>query len=159
MPEDETNAAPPVTPSEAQHERDEHVRRRRQAARFTPSGGDEDGHTSTEPRTFTVVRRSDESGVSGTGRVLDGCVFHNGQVVICWRGDINSETSGYSSLAIYPCWEAFHTIHIGAHPENRTEVVFGHSADLMARLADRAAERKPEAAGPNDDPSGDAEEE
>ena len=123
-------------------ERDEHVQRQGGATRSAP------GET-TEPCTFTVVRRSDESGVSGTGRVLDGCVFHNGQVVICWRGDINSETSGYSSLAIYPCWEAFHKIHIGAHPENRTEVVFGHSADLMARIVDQAAERDPEAGGRN----------
>jgi hypothetical protein len=98
----------------------------------------------TEPRIFTVVRRADESGVSGTGRVLDGCIFHNGQVVICWRGDINSGKSGYSSLAIYPCWEAFHNIHVGAHPENETEVVFGHGADLMARLIDHAAESDPD---------------
>ena len=157
MPEDETNAPPPAASSEAQHGRDEHASHRGQAARFAPSGGDD--HTSTEPRTFTVVRCSDESGVSGTGRVLDGCIFHNGQVVICWRGDINSDTSGYSSLAIYPCWEAFHTIHIAAHPGNKTEVVFGHSADLIARLADQAAEREPEAAGPNDDSSEDAEKE
>jgi hypothetical protein len=137
-------------------ERDEHVRRQGGATRFAPGERTEgppreDGGKpeTTGPRTFTVVRRSDESGVSGTGRVLDGCVFHNGQVVICWRGDINSETSGYSSLAIYPCWEAFHKIHIGAHPENRTEVVFGHSADLMARIVDQAAEREPEAGGRN----------
>ena len=94
----------------------------------------------TEPRIFTVVRKADESGVSGTGRVLDGCIFHNGQVVICWRGDINSEKSGYSSLAIYPCWEAFYKVHIGAHPTNETEVIFGRGAGLMARLIDQAAE-------------------
>lgn len=30
-----------------------------------------------EPKLFTVTRKSDESGVSGTGRILDGVVFHN----------------------------------------------------------------------------------
>jgi hypothetical protein len=116
----------------------------------SPAQADSDSHAegdereTTEPRTFTVVRQADESGVSGTGRVLDGCIFHNGQVVICWRGDINSEASGYSSLAIYPCWEAFHNVHIGAHPENETEVIFGHGADLTARLIDHGAERNPE---------------
>ena len=105
----------------------------------------EDGeHEATEPRIFTVMRGADESGVSGTGRVLDGCIFHNGQVVVCWRGDINSEKSGYSSLAIYPCWEAFHRVHIGAHPGNKTEIVFGRGADLMARLIDHAAEQDPD---------------
>lgn len=143
-------------PSRIQQERNEHVRRRGDAVHFVPSGEQgeellpgEQGET-TEPRTFTVVRRSDESGVSGTGRVLDGCIFHNGQVVICWRGDINSETSGYASLAIYPSWEAFHKIHIAAHPENKTEVVFDRGTDLMARLVDQAAERESETQGQND---------
>lgn len=87
--------------------------------------------SSTEPQLFTVIRRADESGVSGTGRVLDGVIFHNGQVVVCWRGDINSEKSGYSSLAIFPCWEAFQRVHIDAHPSNRAEVIFGDDANLI----------------------------
>ncbi len=86
-----------------------------------------------KPRMFTVVRRSDESGVSGTGRVLDGVVFHTGQVVICWRGDLGGEArgeEGYSSIALYPCWEAFRHIHIDAHPDNDTEVIFSADGDL-----------------------------
>ncbi len=80
-----------------------------------------------EPRLFTLVRRSDESGVSGTGRVLDGVVFHTGQVVVCWRGDVKAtseDEDGYSSLAVYPSWEAFQHIHIDAHPSNETSVIF-----------------------------------
>ncbi|PSQ92287.1 MAG: hypothetical protein BRD52_05370 [Bacteroidetes bacterium SW_4_67_19] len=102
----------------------------------SPAQADSDSHAEGDER--------ETSGVSGTGRVLDGCIFHNGQVVICWRGDINSEARGYSSLAIYRCWEAFHNVHIGAHPENETEVIFGHGADLTARLIDHGAERNPE---------------
>jgi adenine-specific DNA-methyltransferase len=35
----------------------------------------------SNPRLFTLVRKIDQSGISGTGRVLDGVVFHTGQVV------------------------------------------------------------------------------
>lgn len=58
------------------------------------------------PRLFTLVRKTDETGISGTGRVLDGVVFHNGQVVVCWRSDVNTEKEGYSSTCMYPSWEA-----------------------------------------------------
>lgn len=83
-----------------------------------------------EPRVFTVIRRGDESGVSGTGRVLDGVIFHNGQVVVCWRGDVRPDTSGFSSLGIYPSWEAFKEIHLDAHPSNRAEIIFGEGENL-----------------------------
>lgn len=74
------------------------------------------------PRLFTLVRKGDESGVSGTGRVLDGVFFHTGQVVICWRTDIEAAKHGFSSLGIYPSWEAFEFIHVKSHPTNGTEV-------------------------------------
>lgn len=77
-----------------------------------------------EARLFTVVRQSDASGVSGTGRVLDGVIFHTGQVVVCWRSDINQPAGGHSSLGVYPSWEAFEAIHLGSHPENRARVLF-----------------------------------
>lgn len=70
----------------------------------------------TEPRLFSMIRQADESGVSGTGRVLDGALFHNGQVVICWR----SQAHPYSSLGIYPTWEDFEFLHITSHPTNGT---------------------------------------
>jgi hypothetical protein len=78
-----------------------------------------------EPRLFTLIRRVDESGISGTGRVLDGVVFHTGQVVVCWRTDLNVEKSGYSSLAVYPSWEAFLHIHVDPHSPAATEIRFG----------------------------------
>lgn len=77
----------------------------------------------SEPRIFTMVRHHDETGVSGTGRVLDGVIFHNGQVVVCWRSDINVK-GGFSTLGIFPSWEAFKHIHIESHPANETRVVF-----------------------------------
>lgn len=88
-----------------------------------------------EPRMFTIVRRGDESGVSGTGRVLDGVIFHNGQVVVCWRGDTDPQRrGGFSSLGVYPSWEAFKYVHLDSHPSNEAEVVFGTEHDLVEHL-------------------------
>jgi hypothetical protein len=79
----------------------------------------------SEPKLFALVRRQDTTGVSGTGRVLDGVIFHTGQVVICWRSDLRQNEAGFSSISVFPSWEAFRHIHIDSHPENATEIVFG----------------------------------
>lgn len=78
-----------------------------------------------EPKLFTLIRSRDVTGISGTGRVLDGVIFHTGQVVVCWRSDIRAERPGFSSLAIYPSWRAFKHVHIDPHPENDVSVIFG----------------------------------
>ena len=75
----------------------------------------------TEPKLFTMIRKNDESHVSGTGRVLDGAIFHNGKVVICWRTE---PKLGHSSLGIYDSFEAFKFIHIDSHPTNGTEIIW-----------------------------------
>jgi len=77
-----------------------------------------------EPRLFSLFRNVDAAGVSGTGRVLDGVIFHNGQVIICWRTDIKDDGPGYSSLGVYPSWEAFKSIHVDSHSENDIEIVY-----------------------------------
>lgn len=77
-----------------------------------------------EPRIFTLIRNFDQSGISGTGRVLDGVVFHNGQVVICWRSDVNVDKLGFTSLGIYPSWDAFMHVHVLPHSANQTEIRF-----------------------------------
>jgi hypothetical protein len=72
-----------------------------------------------------MVLQLDESGISGTGRVLDGVKFHTGQVVVCWRSDINDKQPGierYSSIAIYPSWEAFLHVHVHPHPAGTMEI-------------------------------------
>ena len=74
-----------------------------------------------EPRPFLVVREEDESGVSGRGRALDGIIWHNGWVSVCWRTNINQE-HGYTSVGFYPNWEAFEKIHISPHPGNKTKI-------------------------------------
>lgn len=77
------------------------------------------------PTAFALFRLHDSSGVSGPGRVLDGVIFHTGQVVVCWRSDVRPVTPLHSSLGVFPSWEAFRQIHIDPHPENQTQVVFG----------------------------------
>lgn len=79
----------------------------------------------SNPRIFTLIRHVDESGISGTGRVLDGVLFSTGQVVICWRSAIDSDITGYSSITIYPSWEAFLHIHVNSHPSGSNEIHFG----------------------------------
>ncbi len=125
----------------------------------TPSADASSEHAPTpaEPRLFTVIRNADESGVSGTGRVLDGIVFHNGQVVVCWRGDLQarkegSQEKGFSSVAVYPCWEAFKMIHVDAHPSNETEIVFGAEGDLDESVRELALlDRNASGGGSGDD--------
>lgn len=85
-----------------------------------------------EPTLFTMIRHEDESGVSGTGRVLDGVIFHTGQVVVCWRTDLRQGGSGFSSIAIYPSWEAFEHIHVEPHAEGTVEIRFGPASESDA---------------------------
>jgi hypothetical protein len=90
--------------------------------------------TPMEPRLFTMIRRHDGRGVSGTGSVFDGVVFHNGTVVICWRTE---EQHGSTSVGVYDSWEALTSVHIDSHPTNETESQWlsPPSQDLQLRLS------------------------
>ena len=83
------------------------------------------------PRLFTLVRRADQAGISGTGRVLDGVVFHNGKVVICWRSDLRAESPGFSSVTVYDSWEAFLAIHVDPHPPEQSIIRFSPFFDIL----------------------------
>lgn len=81
----------------------------------------------TTPKIFTLIRHSDPTGVSGTGRILDGVIFQTGQVVTCWRSEADDSALGrerISSLGIYPSYEAFLHVHVKSHPEGANEVIF-----------------------------------
>lgn len=76
---------------------------------------------------FSLIRHSDETGVSGTGRVLDGVIFHTGQVAVCWRTDQHrrgAAEEAYSSIAIYPSWRAFMHVHVEPHGPRAGELTF-----------------------------------
>jgi len=70
-------------------------------------------------RTFTVCRRSDETGVSGDGIVIEGIELATGQAVVHWlwprpRG----------SIAVFDSFSDFVKVHIAPHPKNGTIITF-----------------------------------
>lgn len=68
---------------------------------------------------FFMTRDADESGVSGTGKVLEGVIFEDGTVVIRWCVE-----SKPNSTAIYSSFEDFELIHVTSHPTNGTKFVW-----------------------------------
>jgi len=76
------------------------------------------------PRLFHIIRNSDESGISGTGRVLDGVLWPNGKVTVQWRTDLDPLKAGFSSMTIFDSFAAFESIHISSHPTNNTEIIW-----------------------------------
>ena len=70
-------------------------------------------------RVFTVARRMDETGVSGTGVVIEGAVLATGQCIVHWlypppRGGI----------AIFDSMSDFIRVHIHPHPVNKTIITY-----------------------------------
>jgi hypothetical protein len=53
---------------------------------------------------FHLERLVDETGVSGTGRVAEGCVFTNGWCAMTWL-------SQHTSVVFYPSLEEVYFIH------------------------------------------------
>jgi hypothetical protein len=66
-------------------------------------------------RKFFLYRKDDESGVSGTGAVAEGIIFHNGWCAMCWRTEHNS-------IAFYESIDEVEAIH-GHH--GKTKVMLG----------------------------------
>lgn len=77
-----------------------------------------------EPKMFTLYREFDSSGVSSTGRVLDGIVFHNGLVAVCWRTDVDAAAHGDTSIGVYMSFDAFFRVHVLSHPKNNSRIVW-----------------------------------
>lgn len=76
---------------------------------------DVEGPKQLDPQVFAVIRNADETGISGTGVVIDGIVFPSGECVTRWRG-------ATPCISIWESFEAFKSVHIDAHPDNKTEV-------------------------------------
>jgi hypothetical protein len=55
-------------------------------------------------RQFYLERQEDVSGVSGLGRVAEGCQFHNGWVALTWYGE-------HLSLYWYPDMATVERLH------------------------------------------------
>lgn len=85
---------------------------------------------SSDIKNFWVYRQEDESGVSGTGLVIEGVEFTTGKVVISWLGNFPY------SVAVYDSFEVFEEIHINSHPDNQTKVVWsdGHMKEYAREV-------------------------
>ena len=55
-------------------------------------------------RRFVLNRTEDETGISGTGLVAEGVMFHNGKCVLCWK-------TTYNSIAVYDDMQILEKIH------------------------------------------------
>ncbi|KKM94418.1 hypothetical protein LCGC14_1198390 [marine sediment metagenome] len=71
-------------------------------------------------RVFKVIRNKEDGTKYEKGHLIDGIEFDDGTVVIKWR-------SNRSSVAIYQNYNDFYELHIGAHPEYNSKVVFVYS--------------------------------
>lgn len=60
---------------------------------------------------FWLERLDDKTGVSRTGRVLEGIVLPSGRVVVEWR-------KPYQSIAIYDSMGIFRVVHLDCHPSS-----------------------------------------
>ena len=69
-------------------------------------------------RRFYLKRTSDETGVSGTGRVLNGVLLgRSGRVVVEWIGK-------YASITVHESLEAFRAVHMSPHHPTANELVW-----------------------------------
>lgn len=68
------------------------------------------------PARFFMNRLTDVTGVSGTGRVVNGVIMPSGKVLLEWQ-------SPHQTIGIYDNFEQFLTIHVESHPDSN-EVVF-----------------------------------
>lgn len=85
-----------------------------------------------EARKFKMLRIGDETGVSGTGHVLDGVIWHNGLVSICWRTSVEGSIHGWTSINLYPNYLVFYSLHVNSHPTNKTVIMFEGEGDANA---------------------------
>lgn len=71
-------------------------------------------------KVFSLVRKFDETGISGTGKVLEGVVFSDGRVAIRWC-TLNGIPN---STGLFDSFDDFQKIHINSHPKNNSELIY-----------------------------------
>lgn len=82
-------------------------------------------NTSDKPKSFSMIRQNDESGTSGTGKVLDGIVFPCGKVAVCWDTKNNPDSEvDVNSVSVFDSFDAFKDVHVGQHPTNGTKFIW-----------------------------------
>ena len=69
-------------------------------------------------RLWTMYRHQDESGVSGSGIVAQGCMFANGQIAVQWIASAETDVQTKRSM------QAFLDVHVHSHPANGTIITW-----------------------------------
>lgn len=85
-------------------------------------------------RKFTITRINDQSGVSGTGVVIQGVEFSSGHLAMHWLTPFP-----YGDLMIKQSWDSFLNIHVHPHPTNITVICF---EDGEVRVYPQSADTK-----------------
>jgi len=70
-------------------------------------------------QTFTVCRQADETGISGTGVVIEGVKLATGQAIIHWLSP-----APVGAIAIFNSMSDFIDTHIKPHPENKSIITY-----------------------------------
>ena len=63
--------------------------------------------------------QGDESGVSGTGVVIEGVQYATGQVVLHWLTPVPK-----GSISIFESLSDFKKVHVNPHPDNKTIITW-----------------------------------
>lgn len=68
-------------------------------------------------RRFWLKRTKDETGISGSGRVLEGAIYPSGRVVIEWLSE-------HPSITVHDSFESFVAVHLSPHHASSNTVVW-----------------------------------
>ena len=94
-------------------------------------------------RTFEVFRTEDETGISGSGKVLEGTVFSDGFCCVRW---VSATSPGHSS-SVFDSFGLFMQIHVNSHPGNKTRTVF-NDGEIFENTEKVAEQKEPEVSKP-----------
>ena len=91
-----------------------------------------------KPGLYNMLRTTDQTGVSGTGRVAQMVIFEDGSAVVRWM-------TGKDSTVCWAKWQDAMDVHINAHPDTTNLVPYGvelceHGIDNLIEYCDPCAE-------------------
>ena len=92
--------------------------------------------------TFTVCRQSDETGISGEGVVIEGCLFATGHTVIHWL-----TPAPRGSIAFFDNFDDFIKIHVSSHPTNGTIIPYDDGRQTIYTATGEVKKSEPEESG------------
>lgn len=77
--------------------------------------------------TFEMLRGADESGVSGTGKVLEGVIFSDHTTVVRWvTTTAPHSTTIFDNADVTTGWHKFINVHVQPHAFNEVTIKFSN---------------------------------